>query len=126
MKPDETKPLDIDDYISRFPEDIQEVLKKIRATVKEAAPDATEIISYQMPAFRQNGIVVYFAAFKNHIGFYPTSSGTAIFKNALAGYHTTKGTIQFPYDRPIPYDLVSDIVKFRVAENLDKARAKKR
>jgi uncharacterized protein YdhG (YjbR/CyaY superfamily) len=115
-------PRDIDEYISRFPENIQEILEKIRHTIREAAPDASETISYQMPAFKQNGILVYFAAFNHHIGFYPTASGTAAFRKVLEGYPCSKGTIQFPYSKPIPFDIISDIVKFRVAENLGKVK----
>jgi uncharacterized protein YdhG (YjbR/CyaY superfamily) len=121
-----SKPTSIDEYISAFPEDIQEKLQNIRLTIREAAPDAEETISYQMPAFRQNGILVYFAAFKNHISFFPTSSGIEKFKMDLAAYEGSKGTVKFPLDKPIPYDLISRIVKFRVEENLRKAVAKRK
>lgn len=114
----------IDEYISVFPKDIQEILKKVRQTIKKSAPQAEEIISYQMPAFRLNGNLVYFAALKDHIGFYPTSSGVAVFKKELSKYATSKGTIRFPLDKPIPFDLVRKIVKFRVQENLAKAKNK--
>jgi len=112
----------IDEYISGFPEDIQEILQKLRQVIKESAPEAQEVISYSMPAFKQNGILVYFAAFKDHIGFFPTSSGVTAFKKDLEPYATSKGTIRFPLDKPIPFPLVEKIVKFRVAENLKKAR----
>jgi uncharacterized protein YdhG (YjbR/CyaY superfamily) len=115
----------IDDYIARCPKDIQETLQKIRATVHEASPEAKETISYQMPAFALGGVLVYFAAFKDHIGFFPTSSGIAHFQKELTAYKTSKGTIQFPLDKPIPFDLIRKIVLFRVKENLAKAAAKK-
>jgi uncharacterized protein YdhG (YjbR/CyaY superfamily) len=116
----------IDEYISTFPQEVQEKLQKIRATIREAAPDAEETISYQMPAFKQNGILVYFAAFKNHIGFYPTASGIEKFKEELAAYEGSKGTVRFPLEESIPYDLISRIVRYRVEENLRKAEAKRK
>jgi uncharacterized protein YdhG (YjbR/CyaY superfamily) len=112
----------IDEYIAASPEDIQATLRKLRRVIHEAAPEAQEIISYSMPAFKQNGILVYFAAFKNHIGFFPTSSGVSAFKKELAAYETSKGTVRFPLDKPIPYELVAKIVKFRVLENLSKKK----
>ena len=112
----------IDEYIAAFPEEVQETLKKLRQVIKEAAPDAQEVISYGMPAFKQNGILVYFAAFKNHIGFFPTASGVAAFKKDLSAYEASKGTIRFPLDKPIPFGLVEKIVKFRVQENLNKKK----
>jgi uncharacterized protein YdhG (YjbR/CyaY superfamily) len=115
----------IDEYIASFPEEIQVILEQVRATIHEAAPDAKETISYQMPAFALEGILVYFAAFKNHIGFFPTASGVAHFEKELMKYKTSKGTIQFPLDRPIPFDLIRKIVLFRVKENLAKAKRKK-
>ena len=123
MKTKET-PGDIDGYIAAFPVHIQHILQKIRLTIKKAAPDALEKISYQMPAFTLKGILVYFAAHKNHIGFYPTSSGIKVFKDELAGYNFSKGAIQFPIDKPIPLKLITKIVKFRVEENLEKAEIK--
>ena len=114
----------IDDYIATFPEDVQVILQKLRATIKAAAPDAEEKISYQMPAFALNGILVYFAAYKNHIGFYPTGSGIEAFKAELAGYEGSKGTVRFPIDKPLPLALIRKIVKYRVAENLKKAELK--
>lgn len=110
----------IDEYISLFSKNVQEILQKLRQAIKESAPDAQEVISYQMPAFKLNGILVYFAVFKSHIGFFPTASGIAAFKKELKEYKTSKGTIQFPLDKPIPFDLVRKIVKFRVKENLEK------
>jgi uncharacterized protein YdhG (YjbR/CyaY superfamily) len=110
----------IDEYISAFPENLRSILQKLRQVIRESAPEAEEAISYQMPAFRLNGNLVYFAAFKNHIGFYPTSSGVEAFKKELSDYEVSKGTIRFPLDKPIPLDLVRKIVKYRVKENLDK------
>ncbi len=117
-------PKDIDQYISIFPEDIQEILQEIRSTIQQAAPGAEETISYQMPTFRLKGNLVHFAAYKKHIGFYPAPSGIERFKNRLTDYETSKGAIRFPLDKPIPLDLVSDIVAFRVSENLEKAAQK--
>ncbi len=112
----------IDEYIARCPEDVQEILQKIRAVVHEAAPGAEEAISYQMPAFKYKGNLVYFAAFKTHIGFYPIPSGIEAFKEELSAYPQGKGSVQFPLDRPIPYDLIRRIVLYRVAENEKKAK----
>ncbi len=125
METNKTTPKDIDEYIAGFPKDIQTILQKIRKTVKKAAPDAKEKISYQMPTFDLNGNLVHFAAFKNHIGFYPTPSGTAKFKKEISGYQAAKGSIQFSLDQPIPYELIRQIVEFRVKENLAKAKKKK-
>jgi uncharacterized protein YdhG (YjbR/CyaY superfamily) len=113
----------IEDYVKTFPPEIQVILQKIRKTVHEAAPDAAEAIAYQMPTFRLSGNLVHFAAFKHHIGFYPTPSGTDKFAKEIAPYRHAKGSIQFPLDKPIPYDLIEQIVKFRLAENLKKKRA---
>jgi uncharacterized protein YdhG (YjbR/CyaY superfamily) len=113
----------IDEYIKTFPADVQSILEKIRQTIKKVAPEAVETISYQMPAFKLNGKnLVYFAAFKNHIGFYPTPSGIESFEKELSPYTSGKGTAQFPFDKPIPYDLVEKIVKFRAKENLAKKK----
>ena len=112
----------IDEYIATFPEDIQKILEEIRAVVKAAAPEAEEKISYQMPTFFMNGNLVHFAAFKKHIGFYPTPSGTEAFQKELSIYKGAKGSIQFPLNEPMPLKLISKIVKFRVAENSKKAR----
>lgn len=117
---------DIDTYIKDFPGDKQALLKTMRVTIQKAAPKAVEKISYGMPCFYQDGNLVYFAAMKNHIGFYPSSSGVANFQKALKEYHTSKGAIQFPLDKPLPLKLISMIVKFRVLENEDKAAAKKK
>lgn len=114
----------VDEYISQFSSDIQEILKLLRKVIKEAAPDAQEKISYQMPAFALHGILVYFAACKNHIGFYPTPSGIDAFKQELSEYKSSKGAVQFPINKPLPYELISKIVKFRVEENTKKAKDK--
>jgi len=123
MKKAEKQTETIDDYIASFPKHIQEILEEIRQAIREAAPDAEETISYQMPAFRLNGVLVYFAAFKNHIGFYPTSSGVAAFKAELSQYEVSKGTIRFPLGQPVPFNLIKKIVKYRVEENLDRKKA---
>ncbi|MEK5255153.1 DUF1801 domain-containing protein [Paenibacillus sp. FSL F4-0125] len=116
----------IDDYISKFPPEIQEILSTIRKVIKEAAPDAKEKISYQMPTFELHGNLVHFAAFKNHIGFYPTPNGIDAFKEELSVYKGAKGSIQFPLNQPMPYELISKIVKYRVAENIQKAKDKRK
>jgi uncharacterized protein YdhG (YjbR/CyaY superfamily) len=116
----------IDDYIATFPNDIQKKLQEMRATIKETAPDAEEKISYQMPTFFLKGNLVHFAAFKNHIGFYPVPTGIEKFKKELSAYKTSKGAVQFPLDKPLPSDLIRKIVKFRVAENIKKAEEKAR
>ena len=113
-------PKDINGYIAGFPEETQVILEKLRRTIRKAAPEAQEVISYQMPAFKYQGILVYFAAYKNHIGFYPTPTGIAAFKKELSAYQTSKGTVRFPIDKPLPLDLTSKIVKFRVKENLQR------
>ena len=116
----------IDDYLAVCPADIRKILIGLRETIKKAAPKAEEKISYQMPAFFQKGDLVYFAALKNHIGFYPTPSGIEAFKEELSDYVTSKGAVRFPYEKPLPLKLISDIVKFRVIENLEKEDVKKR
>ena len=111
--------LTIDDYIKTFPEDVQIVLEKLRRIIQKTAPEAVEVISYGIPTFKLNGkYLVYFAAWKNHIGFYPMPSGAKAFKKELSVYKQGKGSIQFPLDKPIPYDLISKIITFRVRENL--------
>jgi uncharacterized protein YdhG (YjbR/CyaY superfamily) len=117
-------PKDIDAYIASYPKDIQEILEKVRMTIRENAPGADEKISYGIPTFYLNGNLVHFAAYKRHIGFYPTSSGIEKFKKELSVYKGAKGSVQFPLDKPIPYDLISEIVRFRVKENLARAEAK--
>jgi len=107
----------MDEYIKTFPNDVQNILEKMRQTIRKAAPEAVEAISYQMPTFKLNGKnLVHFAAWKNHIGFYPTPSGTETFKKELSPYKRTKGSVQFPLELPIPYDLVEKIVIFRMKE----------
>ena len=107
----------IDAYIKQFPKDIQSILEKVRKTIAEAAPEATEAISYQMPTFKLNGKnLVHFAAWKSHIGFYATPSGNEAFQKELSVYKGAKGSVQFPLDKPIPFDLIRQIVEFRVKE----------
>ena len=110
----------IDEYIAGFPEEIQQKLREMRRVIHETAPEATEKISYQMPTFYLNGNLVHFAAFKNHIGFYPAPTGLDAFKDEIAQYPNSKGAVQFPLDKPIPFDLVRRIVEFRKEENLKK------
>lgn len=119
-------PQTIDEYISRFPKEIQERLETMRATIREAAPEAEEAISYQMPTFKLNGNLVHFAAFQHHIGFYPAPTGIEQFEKELSRFKGGKGSIQFPLDQPLPLELVRKIVKFRVAENLKRAEAKRK
>ena len=114
----------IDEYIEQFPANVQAILQKLRATIKKTAPAAEETISYQIPAFRYHGMLVFFAGYKNHVGFYPTSSPMKVFKDRLTSYKTSKGAIQFPIDKALPLTLVKDIVKFKVKENLEKENAK--
>ncbi len=116
----------IDEYIAGFPKDIQEILEKLRATIRKAAPKAEETINYAIPTFTLNGNLVHFAAAKNHIGFYPAPSGIEAFKKELSVYEGAKGSIKFPIDKPLPLGLISKIVKFRVKENLEKAKDKKK
>jgi uncharacterized protein YdhG (YjbR/CyaY superfamily) len=118
------KPKDIDAYISSFPQDIQQRLEQFRATVKKAAPGAEEVISYGMPAFKLNGLLVWFAGYSKHIGFYPRVSAIAAFKKELSSYKGAKGSVQFPLDRPLPLGLIAKIVKFRMKENVAKAKGK--
>ncbi len=121
MKVSGMQPTTIDDYIRSFPPDVQVILETMRKTVLEAAPKASETISYRIPAFRMNGkTLVYFAAFKHHIGFYPLPSGMEAFKHELSQYKQGKGSVRFPFDKPIPYDLVKKIVRFRIEENANK------
>jgi uncharacterized protein YdhG (YjbR/CyaY superfamily) len=114
----------VDDYIASFPVETQELLTQIRNTIKKMVPQAEETISYSMPTFKLNGNLVYYAAFKNHIGFYALPQGNEAFKKELQEYKTGKGSIQFPIDKPLPLDLIKRIVEFRVKENLEKIKAK--
>jgi uncharacterized protein YdhG (YjbR/CyaY superfamily) len=124
MEKSKTALKNIDQYIALFPKEIQSLLQQMRATIKAAAPEAVEKISYQMPTFFLNGNLVHFAAFKSHIGFYPVPTGIEKFKKELSIYKTTKGAVQFPLDKPLPLALITKIVKFRVAENLRKTEEK--
>jgi uncharacterized protein YdhG (YjbR/CyaY superfamily) len=126
MKSAAAGPKNIDEYIAGFPENIQEILVKIRSTIRKAAPGAEEKISYQMPTFTLNGNLVHFAAFKEHIGFYPTPSGTKKFQKELSAYKGGKGSIRFPLDEPIPFALIEKIVRSRVKETLERAEAGKK
>ena len=128
MKTEKTGFTSIDEYIATFPRETQKILKEMRATIKAAAPEAEEKISYQMPTFFLKGNLVHFAAFKNHIGFYPTPSGIEAFKDELSVYEGAKGSVQFPIEKPMPLKLITRIVKYRVAENLKNAglKAKKK
>jgi uncharacterized protein YdhG (YjbR/CyaY superfamily) len=112
----------IDEYIAAFPADVQELLQTMRSTIQKAAPNATEAITYAIPTFKQNGNLVHFAGYKNHIGFYPAPMGIEAFKEETARYEAGKGTLQFPIDKPLPLDLVSRIVKFRIEKNSEKGK----
>ena len=120
MEKTAAQPTTIDEYIAQFPEEVRQILFKIRAVIHESAPGAVEKISYRMPAFDLHGSLVWFAAYKRHIGFYPTAAGIEAFKTELSAYKSSKGAVQFPLDKPIPYELISQIVKYRVAEQLKK------
>jgi len=115
----------IDEYISTFPEDVRKILNTLRQTIKEVAPDAEETINYQIPTFTLHGNLVHFAAFENHIGFYPTPSGMEAFKKELSGYKGAKGSVQFPIDQPLPLPLIRKIVEYRVKENVERNLKKK-
>ena len=120
MRTNQTAPKNIDEYIAGFPNDVQKLLEKIRLTIRKAAPDAEEAIKYQIPTFTLKGNLVHFAAYKQHIGFYPAPRGIEKFKKELSVYEGGKGTVRFPLDKPIPFDLISKIVKFRVQNNLER------
>lgn len=126
MKAEQTAPTTIDEYIAGFPPDVRKVLEQIRATIREAAPDAEEAIKYQLPTFVLKGNLVHFGAFKNHIGFYPAPRGIEQFQQELSVYKGAKGSVQFPLDQPMPLDLIRRVVEFRVQDNLEKAAAKGR
>lgn len=123
MKKDMVAQKNVDEYITAFAQDIQVRLKQVRQAIKKAAPAAEEMISYRMPAYTYHGSLVYFAAFKNHIGFYATPTGHAAFKKELSAYKEGKGSVQFPHDKPLPLGLISRIVKFRVKENIERKKA---
>jgi uncharacterized protein YdhG (YjbR/CyaY superfamily) len=116
----------VDEYISSFPEDVRRLLEAIRRTIRRAAPEAEEIISYNMPAYKLDGFLVSFAAWKNHIGLYPIPTGDEVFKKEIAIYKDAKSTVQIPYDKPLPLKLIARLVKFRVKENNDHANLKKK
>lgn len=120
------KPENIDSYIAGFPEQTRELLQQVRSIIRKTAPGAVEVISYSMPAFKLNGILVWFAGYKNHIGFYPKTSVILAFKEELSGYKCSKGTVQFPLDKPLPARLITKIVEFRVNENLAKSKNKQK
>lgn len=123
---DTAKPKNIDEYISGFPKDVQEVLQTVRTTIKQAAPEAEETISYAIPTFTlKETNLVHFAGFKNHIGFYPAPTGSEAFKEELSAYKTGKGSVQFPLNKPMPLELITRIVEFRVKETSEKAGKKK-
>lgn len=126
MKIAQAAPTTIDEYIAGFPSAVQEILQKIRMTIREAAPDAEEAIKYQLPTFVLKGNLVHFGAFKKHIGFYSTPSGHQEFQEELSVYKGAKGSVQFPLDQPMPLDLIRRVVRFRVEENLERAAAKGR
>jgi uncharacterized protein YdhG (YjbR/CyaY superfamily) len=126
MKTGERAPGSVDAYIVGFTPEVRDVLKKIRQTIRKAAPEAEEKIAYGMPAFVLKGPLVYFAAFQKHLGFFPTATGIERFKDELAAYETSKGTVRFPMGRPVPYGLIARIVKFRVKENRTRAESKRK
>jgi len=119
------KPASVDKYIAAFPPAVRTILRKIRRTIRDAVPDAEEMISYRMPAFKLDGVLVYFAAFKNHIGLFPPVRGDASLVRAVKRYAGPKGNLRFPLDEPIPYDLIRRIVKVRRKQNLEKARSRR-
>ncbi len=119
-----TAPKTVEEYIAGFPKDVQVTLRKIRATIRKAAPGAQETISYEIPTFKLNGTLISFAAFSQHIGLYPAPSGSESFNRRLAAYRSSKSTVKFPLDKPVPYSLVTQIVKLRVKASREKAAAK--
>jgi uncharacterized protein YdhG (YjbR/CyaY superfamily) len=120
MEKNKKSPITVDEYIALAPQNVQPILEKIRAVIKEAAPQAQEKISYKMPGFYDHGYLAWFGLHAQHIGFYPTGSGVEAFKEQLSAYKTSKGAVQFPLDQPIQFDLIRRIVKFKLAENLEK------
>src|SRR4051794_27065674 len=125
MKAESTKFKTVDEYISTFSTSTKKILQDVRNTIHEAAPQAEDVISYNMPASKFKGVLVYYAAYEKHIGFYPTASGIEVFKKQLGDYKFSKGAIQFPIDQPMPFDLITKMVKFRVKEVQEKEKAKK-
>ena len=120
-----TKFKTVDAYLSTFPAPTRRILQEVRQTIKKAAPQAEEVISYNMPAFKLHGVLVYYAAYQKHIGFYPTPSAIKAFEKELAQYQSSKGAVQFPIDQPMPVELITKIVQFRVSENGAKEKAVK-
>ena len=118
-------PETVDQYIAAFPADVKKRMQQLRKTIKAAAPKADEVISYQMPGYKYFGMLVYFAAYKNHIGFYPGAGGVLEFYKELSSFKSAKGSVQFPHDRPIPFEIISKIVKFRVKQNEEKGSLKR-
>lgn len=125
MDPATVTPRDFDEYVAPFPGEVRNLLHQLRTAIRKAAPDADETISYRIPTFTLQGNLVHFAAFKGHIGFYPTSSGIRAFKKELAAYEGSKGSVRFPLDQPLPLKLVARIVRFRAKENRERAAAKR-
>ena len=126
MESKPSAPANIDEYIEGFSPEVQAILWKVRQVVREAAPEAQEVISYRMPAVKQNGVLIYFAAFKNHIGLYPPVAGDASLQRAIAPYAGEKGNLRFPLDKPIPYDLITRITALRAKQDAAKAEAKRK
>ncbi len=126
MKTQQATPKTIDEYIAGFPPEVQKILEEVRTTITKAAPEAVEAIKYGMPTFVLQGNLVYFGAFTHHIGFYPVPTGIEAFKQELSVYKMGKGSIQFPLDKPMPFDLITNIVQFRARENAERAAAKKK
>ncbi len=116
----------VDDYIARFPDRTQTLLQLIRKTIREEVPDAEEVISYQMPAYKWNGMLVYFAGYEKHIGFYPTGTGIEAFQHEFTGLKWSKGAVQFPLDQELPLDLIRRIVRFRLEQNSLKSKSTKK
>ena len=125
MNPSRAIPKNVDEYIEGFSREVQAILRRVRTVVREAAPQAQEVISYRIPALKQNGILVYFAAFKGHIGLYPPVAGNARLQKAIAPYAGSKGNLRFPYDKPIPYELISRITELRVKQDSAKSATKR-
>ena len=126
MKTEHAGPRTIDEYIAGFPHDVQVILRKIRLTIRKAAPDAMETIKYQIPTFTLRGNLVSFAAYKNHIGIYPVPKGTARFQKQVAVYKSAKSTVRFPLDKPVPFELISNLVKFRVKETRERSLVRRK
>jgi uncharacterized protein YdhG (YjbR/CyaY superfamily) len=125
MENDSTKPTSFDEYIAGYPADVQTVLQQIRETIRQAAPEATEVFSYGIPGFKLHGNLLHFAAYPHHIGLYPTPAGDEAFQQEIAGMRAGKSTVRLPMDRPIPYDLIARITRFRVQENMERAARKR-